>query len=78
MLARAQDMRDASMVILYKGKRGRGDRNSIGISVLNVVGKLIGRIVLRKLQRLADRIYFETQYGFQTGQSTIDMIRRRE
>ncbi|XP_046978621.1 uncharacterized protein LOC124544203 [Vanessa cardui] len=70
-----QDMRDANIITLYKGKGDRGDCNSYrGISLLSVVGKLIGRVILSKLQCLANRVYPEAQCGFRAGRSTTDMI----
>ena len=54
-----QDMRDANIVTLYKNKGDRGDCNNYrGISLLNIVGKLFTKVVL-KLWVLAERIYPE-------------------
>jgi hypothetical protein len=70
-----QDMRDANIVTLYKGKGDRGDCNNYrGISLLSIVGKLFGRVVLSRLQQLADRVYPESQCGFRAQRSTTDMI----
>ncbi|XP_037296657.1 uncharacterized protein LOC119189933 [Manduca sexta] len=70
-----QDMRDANIVTLYKGKGDRGNCNSYrGISLLSIVGKLFARVILGKLQKLADRIYPEAQCGFRAHRSTTDMI----
>ena len=41
---------------------------------LSVVGKMFARVVLARLQILADRIYPESQCGFRSGRSTVDMI----
>ena len=70
-----QDMRDANIVTLYKNKGDRSDCNNYrGISLLSVVGKVFARVALTKLQLLAERTLPESQYGFRTGRSTIDMI----
>ncbi|CAG4979837.1 unnamed protein product [Colias eurytheme] len=70
-----QDMRDANIITLYKGKGDRGDCNSYrGISLLSVVGKLFGRVIVNRLLKLADRVYPEAQCGFRSQRSTIDMI----
>ena len=70
-----QDMRDANIVTLYKNKGDRGDCNNYrGISLLSIVGKVYARVVLNRLQKLADRIYPESQCGFRANRSTIDMI----
>ncbi|CAH1247554.1 SSTR2 [Branchiostoma lanceolatum] len=70
-----QDMRDAKIVTLFKNK---GDRsvcdNYRCISLLSIVGKVFTRVVLSRLQVLADRVYPETQCGFRAGRSTIDMV----
>ncbi|KAK3788584.1 hypothetical protein RRG08_031240 [Elysia crispata] len=53
-----QDMPDAKIITLYKTKRGRSDCNNYkGISLLSIVGKDFTRVVLVRLQVLAERIY---------------------
>ncbi|PIK34997.1 putative RNA-directed DNA polymerase from mobile element jockey-like [Apostichopus japonicus] len=49
-------------------------QNYRGISLLSIVGKVFARVVLARLQVLADRVYPESQCGFRSGRSTIDMI----
>ena len=43
-------------------------------SLLNVVGKLLTCVVLKRLQVLADRVYSESQCRFQADRSTTDMV----
>ena len=51
-----QDMRDANVVTLYKNKGGRSDCNNYrGISLLSVVRKVFARVVLKRLQVLAEQ-----------------------
>ena len=70
-----QDMRDAKIVTLYKNKGERSDCNNYrGISLLSIVGKVFARVVLNRLQTLAERIYPESQCGFRAARSTIDMV----
>lgn len=70
-----QDMRDAKIVTLYKNKGDRSDCNNYrGISLLSIVGKAFARVVLNRLQALADRVYPESQCGFRAKRSTIDMV----
>ena len=70
-----QDMRNAKIVTLYKNKGDRSDCNNYrGISLLSTVGKVFARVVLSRLQILANRIYPESQCGFRSERSTIDMI----
>ena len=70
-----QDMRDANIVTLYKNKGDRSDCNTYrGISLPSVVGKVFARVALTKLQILAERTLPDSQCGFRTGRSTIDMI----
>ena len=68
-------MRDSKIVTLYKKKGERNDCNNYrGISLLSIVGKVFARVILMRLQKLAERIYPESQCGFRAGRSTIDMI----
>lgn len=68
-------MRDAKIVTLYKNKGDKGDCNNYrGISLLSVAGKAFARVILSRLQKLAERVLPETQCGFRSGRSTTDMI----
>ena len=70
-----QDMRDAKIVTLYKNKGDRSDCNNYtGISLLSIVGKAFARVVLARLQVLAQQEYPESQCGFRAGRSTTDMV----
>lgn len=70
-----QDMRDAKIITLYKNKGERSDCNNYrGISLLSIVGKVYARVILVRLQKLAERIYPESQCGFRANRSTVDMI----
>ena len=68
-------MRDAKIITLYKNKGERSDCNNYrGISLLSIVGKVYARVILSRLQKLAERVYPESQCGFRAGRSTADMI----
>ena len=70
-----QDMRDSNIITIYKNKGERNDCNNYrGISLRSIVGKVFARVILRRLQKLAERIYPESQCGFRAERSTIDMI----
>ena len=70
-----KDMRNANIITLYKNKGDFSDCNNYrGISILSIVGKLFARIILRRLQVLEERIYPESQCGFRSKKSTVDMI----
>ena len=70
-----QDMRDSDIITLYKNKDECSNCNNYcGISLLSIIGKLFACIILHRLQLLADRIYPESQCGFCSKRSTIDMI----
>lgn len=59
-------------VIVY---RVRSNCNNYrGIFLLSVFGKVFARVVLNRLQKLADRVYPESQCGFRSERSTIDMV----
>ena len=68
--------RDALLVTIYKNK---GDRavcsNSRGIALLGTAGKALARILLRRLvASVSESLMPETQCGFRSGRSTVDMI----
>ena len=68
-------MRDSNIITLYKNKDERNDCNNYrGISLHNIVGKVFARVILIRLQKLAERIYPKSQCGFRAERSTIDMI----
>ena len=70
-----QTMRDAKIVTLFKNKGDRSDCNNYrGISLLAIVGKVFARVALSRLQCLAERVYPESQCGFRSARSTVDMI----
>ena len=70
-----QGMRDANVVTLYKNKGDRSDCNNYrGTSLLSVVGKLFGHVACTRRHILAERTLPESQGGFRTGRSTVDMI----
>ena len=70
-----QDMRHANIITLYKNKSDHSDHNNYhGISLLSIIGKLFVHIILHRQQILADRIYPESQCGFSSKRSTVDMI----
>ena len=71
-----QDFKDANIIHLYKNK---GDRascdNHRGISLLNVAGKIMARVILNRItQYLLDDVVSESQCGFRRNRGTIDMI----
>ena len=69
-----QDMRDATIITLYKNKGDRLGCNGYGgISLMSIVGKIFACVLLTRLQALVDRIYPEFQCGFRADRST-DMI----
>ena len=70
-----QDMLDDNIVTLYKNKGERSDCNNYrGISLLSIIGKAFARVALACLQTLASHVYPESQCGFRSGRSTVDMI----
>ena len=68
-------MWDANVVTLCKNKGDRSECNNYrGISVLSIVGKVFARVVLKRLQVLAEQVYPESQCGLRASRSTVDMI----
>ena len=70
-----QDMMDSKIVTLYTNKGERNDCNNYrGIYLLSIVGKVFALVILVRLQKLAERIYPESQCGPRAERSTIDKI----
>ena len=70
-----QDMRDTKIITLFKNKGERSDCNNYrGISLLSVIGKVLAKVILIRLRKLADRVYPELQCGFRAERSTTDMV----
>ena len=69
-----RDWKDAEIVPIPK-KGDLKDCNSWGgISLLDVVGKLFGRILQDRLQLIAEKVLPESQCGFRKGRGCVDMI----
>ena len=68
------DFKDAVIITLFK----KGDRkncgNYRGISLLSIAGKIFARILLNRLQAVAERVLPESQCGFRASRGTTDMI----
>ncbi|KAI0212570.1 hypothetical protein LSAT2_002517, partial [Lamellibrachia satsuma] len=70
-----QQFKDALIIAIYKKKGDRSDcGNYRGISLLSTAGKILAKILLKRLQTIAELILPESQCGFRTSRSTIDMI----
>ena len=65
----------ACIVPLYKGKGDRHEcSNSRGISLLSVVGKVYGRILIERIRRKTDDVVSEVQGGFRQGRGCVDQV----
>ena len=69
-----QDWRDAELVPIPKKGNLSSCDNWRGISLLDVVGKLCGRILQNRLQFLADSELPESQCGFRSGRGCMDAV----
>ena len=68
------DWRDAVIVPVPKKGNLRSCDNWRGISLLDVVGKVLGRIVQERLQVIAESLLSDSQCGFRRGRGCVDMI----
>ena len=70
-----QQLKDASIIHLYKkGNRQLCD-NYRGISLLAIAGKILARVMLNRLiVHLEHGLLQESQFGFRGGRGTVDMI----
>ena len=65
---------DSKSITLYKNKGETNDCNNYrGISLLSIFGKVFAPVILIRLQKLAERIYMESQCGFRAERSTKHM-----
>ena len=71
-----KDWKDSLIISIYKNKGDRAEcGNSRGISLLSVVGKLMAKILLKRLiKNVSEDLMPETQCGFRQNRSTADMI----
>jgi len=71
-----QELKDASIVHLYKRKGNRQScDNHRGISLLSIAGKVLARVLLNRLiVHLEEGLLPESQCGFRKGRGTVDMI----
>ena len=69
------DWRGACIVPMYKGK---GDKcecsNSRGISLLSAVGKLFGRVLIKRVWAGTEFAIGEEQCGFRQGRGCMDQV----
>ena len=58
-------MCDTKIITHFKNKGERSDCNNYrGISLLSVIGKVFAKVILIRLQKMAERVYPESQCGF--------------
>ena len=69
-----QDWKDAEIVPIPKKGDLKNCDNWRGISLLDVIGKLFGRILQDRLQLIAEKVLPESQCGFHKGRGCVDMI----
>lgn len=70
-----QDMRDAKIITLYKNKGALSDcNNHTGISLIAIACKAFARVILPRLQKMAERVLPESQCGFRSQRFTSDML----
>ena len=69
------DWRVAAMVPIYKGK---GDKyvcgNFRGISLLSMVGKIYGRVLINRIRDGTEEVLMEEQCGFRRGRGCVDQV----
>ena len=69
------DWTSACIVPLYKGKGDmRECSNYRGISLLSVVGKVYGKVLVRRIREGTEDVICEEQAGFRRGRGCVDQI----
>ena len=70
-----EDWMSGCIVPLFKGKGSRYEcKNFRGISLLSVVGKVYGRILINRIREKTERAIWEVQGGFMRGKGCMDQI----
>ena len=70
-----QEFKDVMIIPIYKNKGDYRDcSNYRGISLLSIAGKIMAKILQKRLSVLAETVLTESQCGFRQERSTIDMI----
>ena len=71
-----QQFKDANIVTIWKRKGSKSDFNNYrGISLLAIAGKILGRVLLKKLETtIIEPVLHESQCGFRATRGTTDMI----
>ena len=70
-----QEFKDVMIIPIYKNKGDYRDcSNYRGISLLSIAGKIMAKILQKRLSILAETVLTESQCGFRQQRSTIDMI----
>ncbi len=65
----------ACMAPLYKGKGDKQEcSNFRGISLLSVVGKLYGRMLINRIWRGTEKCVRDEEGGFRQGRGCVDQI----
>jgi hypothetical protein len=68
------DWKDAVIVLIPKKGDLKCCDNWRGISLLDVVGKLLARVLKERSEKIADNVLPESQGGFRRGRGCVDMI----
>ena len=70
-----EDWKKGIIIPIYKGKGDRWECNSHrGISLLSIVGKVYGRIVIDRVRGITEQLISEEQGGFREGRGCVDQI----
>ncbi len=67
-------MGNSILIPIPKKGNLRSCDNWCGISLLEVLGKIVARIIQGRLQKLAERDILESQCGFRKGRGCTDMV----
>src|SRR5215469_15679870 len=70
-----KDWQEACVVLVYKGRGSKSECWSYrGISMMSVVGKLYGRVVIDRVKNLTEGLVGEEQGGFRKGRGCVDQV----
>src|SRR5215469_10115689 len=70
-----KDWQEACVVPVYKGKVNKNECGSYrGISMMSIMGKLYGRVVINRVKNLKEGLVGEEQGGFRKGEGCVNQV----
>ena len=70
-----KDWQEACVVPVYKGRGNKNECGSYrGISMMSIMGKLYGRVVINRVNHITEGLVGEEQGGFRKGEGCVNQV----